>query len=398
MQGRIQTQESAPRTLQSASSKGRFSKYSANKLSTSTQSALDKKRASKSGLNASEPKPAQNLNGYKASTLKSSAISENLTSHALHSRFDSAFNGTFDTGKDTPAQNGDYPTHNATLAQNLASPLNTPHAKANPPHTPSKHALSDVSFFAKQCFEGKRFVVTGASSGIGAHIALTLNALGAEILALGRDREKLESKRAKAQHKEGFIPIVKDISDFDGLDKYALNLAKEYGSANGAVLSAGLQQIAPISSVLSVEGARTIFDVNYFGNLQILKGLLDKRAQSAEGASFVWISSNASVKAQKGIANYSASKAAVVAATRTIALEIAPKYRINAISPGFVLTEMIESWSKVYDSEYIESMDRAYPLGVGAVEDISPLVCFLLSPASAWITGQNIVIDGGGSL
>lgn len=252
--------------------------------------------------------------------------------------------------------------------------------------------------FQKDCFSDKRFLITGASSGLGAAIALELNALGAEVIALARDSKKLESKREKALYKERFIPISKDISEYVSLDKWALSLAKEYGSFDGAVLSAGLQQTAPISSVLSVENATAIFNVNYFGNLQILKGLLDKRAKSVSGASFVWISSNASVKAQKGLSNYSATKAGVNAAVKSIALEIAPKYRINAISPGFVKTEMIESWSKIYDKEYIEAMDKAYPLGIGEVGDITPLVCFLLSESSRWITGQNIIIDGGGSL
>ncbi|CAM3280465.1 SDR family NAD(P)-dependent oxidoreductase [Helicobacter labetoulli] len=252
--------------------------------------------------------------------------------------------------------------------------------------------------FKQDCFSNKRFLITGASSGIGAAIAYELNALGAEVIALARDSKKLESQRDLALHKERFIPISKDIGEFSGLDKWALNLAKEYGSFDGAVLSAGLQQIAPISSVLSVESAIAIFNVNYFGNLQILKGLLDKRAKTLSGASFVWISSNASVKAQKGLSNYSATKAGVNAAVKSIALEIAPKYRINAISPGFVKTEMIESWSKIYDKEYIEAMDKAYPLGIGEVGDITPLVCFLLSESSRWITGQNIIIDGGGSL
>lgn len=252
--------------------------------------------------------------------------------------------------------------------------------------------------FQKDCFSDKRFLITGASSGLGAAIALELNALGAEVITLARDSKKLESKREKALYKERFIPISKDISEYVSLDKWALSLAKEYGSFDGAVLSAGLQQIAPISSVLSVESATAIFNVNYFGNLQILKGLLDKRAKSVSGASFVWISSNASVKAQKGLSNYSATKAGVNAAVKSIALEIAPKYRINAISPGFVKTEMIESWSKIYDKEYIEAMDKAYPLGIGEVGDITPLICFLLSESSRWITGQNIIIDGGGSL
>lgn len=252
--------------------------------------------------------------------------------------------------------------------------------------------------FQNNYFKNKRFLITGASSGIGAAIALELNTLGAEVIALGKDINKLVSKKNLALHKERFIPISKDISEISGLDKWALNLAKEYGGFDGAVLSAGAQQTAPISSVLSVESARIIFDVNYFGNLQILKGLLDKRAKSTQGASFVWISSNASVKAQKGLANYSATKAGVNAAIKSIALEIAPKYRINAISPGFVKTEMIEAWSMVYDNAYIESIDKSYPLGVGEVRDITPFACFLLSESSRWITGQNIIIDGGGSL
>ncbi|WP_275051157.1 SDR family NAD(P)-dependent oxidoreductase [Helicobacter bilis] len=149
--------------------------------------------------------------------------------------------------------------------------------------------------FKQDCFSDKRFLITGASSGLGAAIALELNALGAEVVALARDSKKLESKREKALYKERFIPISKDISEYVSLDKWALNLAKEYGSFDGAVLS--------------VENATAIFNVNYFGNLQILKGLLDKRAKSADKASFVWISSNASVKAQKGLSSYSATKA-----------------------------------------------------------------------------------------
>lgn len=253
-------------------------------------------------------------------------------------------------------------------------------------------------FFKSDCFDGFSFLVSGASSGMGAHIALGLNALGAKVIALGRDSEKLEKKASEASDKTRFITVSKDISDFDGLDKWVLDIAKEHGPLHGAVLSAGFQQTAPISSVLSVERAKPLFGCNYFGNLQLVKGLIDRRAKTKEGASFVWISSNASIKANKGLSNYSASKAAVNAAVKSIALEIAPKFRINAISPGFVKTEMIEKWSQVYDEEYIKAMAASYPLGLGQPLDITPLVCFLLSPMSGWITGQNLVIDGGGSL
>lgn len=259
-------------------------------------------------------------------------------------------------------------------------------------------SIEQSSIFKPQCFINKRFLVSGASSGMGADIALSLNYLGAEVIALGRNTQALEAKRALSCYKDKFHTLAKDISQIEALDKWALSLAREYGSFDGAVLSAGIQQIAPITSVLSVENAIALFYTNYFGNLQILKGLLDKRAKSKSGASFVWISSNASIKAQKGLSNYGASKASINAAVRSIALEIAPQYRINAISPGFVRTEMIESWSAVYDKAYIESMDKSYPLGIGEVGQITPLVCFLLSQDAQWISGQNFIIDGGGSL
>ena len=248
----------------------------------------------------------------------------------------------------------------------------------------SQASILHSHIFKPQCFANKCFLVSGGSSGIGADIALSLNALGAKIIAIGRDSAKLESKRKKAINPHLFIPISKDISQFYELDKWALNLAKEYGSFDGAVLS--------------VENALEIFNINYFGNLQLIKGLLDRRAKSNIGASFIWISSNARIKAQKGLCNYSASKAGVNASVRSLALEIAPKYRINAISPGFTMTEMIENWSSIYDKDYIESMDKSYPLGIGKPSQITPLVCFLLSEDSTWITGQNIIIDGGGSL
>lgn len=256
-----------------------------------------------------------------------------------------------------------------------------------------------LQLYTPDAFKGKTFLITGASSGMGADIALSLNAMGARIIAIARDEEKLKAKQAQCKNPDAFLIHPRNIAEFKNLDRWTLDLNKQYGGCDGAVLSAGLQQTAPISSVLSMESALAIFETNYFGNLQILKGLIDKRGKSPKGASFVFLSSNSSIKAQKGLANYSATKSAINTAIRSIALEIAPmQYRINAISPGFVMTEMIESWSEIYDASYIEQITKEYPLGIGSVKQITPLVCFLLSSASCWITGQNIIIDGGASL
>ena len=239
--------------------------------------------------------------------------------------------------------------------------------------------------FKKDCFADKLFLITGASSGMGAHISKTLISLGAKVLGIGRSQEKLQQIQSSCINPQSFIVLPKDISQNEGLDKWVLELAKQYGSIDGAVLS--------------VESAKHLFETNYFGNLQVIKGLIDRRVKTPKGASFVILSSNSSVRAQKGLANYSATKGAINTAIKSIALEIAPlSYRINAISPGFVMTEMIEEWSKIYDEEYIQNIKKEYPLGIGNVEQITPLVCFLLSKDSSWITGQNIVIDGGASL
>lgn len=261
-----------------------------------------------------------------------------------------------------------------------------------------KREKSSAAVFARDCFAGKSFLITGAGSGIGAHAALTLNQFGAKIIAIAKSAAGLEKVRENAAAKERFIPLARDLSDVEGLDKWALEVLKTHGAVNGALLSAGVQQIVALSAPLSIEGGKNLFAINYFGNLAVLKALLDKRAKTPVGASFVWVASNAASKAQKGLSNYAASKAAIIAAIRAIALEIAPRYRINAISPGFTMTRMISDWAGVYDARYIEEIHANYPLGVGFVEDISPLVCFLLSESSGWINAQNIVIDGGGSL
>ncbi|MCV3467559.1 SDR family NAD(P)-dependent oxidoreductase [Campylobacter lari] len=244
--------------------------------------------------------------------------------------------------------------------------------------------------FKEKLFKDKSYIITGASSGIGAHIALILNELDAKIIAIGRDENKLLAQKKQAKNPDNFITISKDLSKFEDLDKWTLKLSEEFGSFSGAVLAAGIAQTLGINSPYYINSAKEIFNINYFGNLQILKGLINKKAKTKDGASFIWISSTASKTPDKGLSAYGASKAAINTAIKSIALEIAPKFRINSILPGFIKTPMTKT---NFNSEFFEN---SYPLGIGKVENISPLVCFLLSDGSSWITGQEIIIDGGG--
>ncbi|MCV3458280.1 short-chain dehydrogenase/reductase [Campylobacter lari] len=252
--------------------------------------------------------------------------------------------------------------------------------------------------FKENLFKDKSYVITGASSGIGAHAALMLNELGAKVIAIGRDENKLLTQKKQAKNSDNFITISKDLSNFEYLDKWTLELAKEHGEFNGAVLAAGVVDINPITTANFAGLGVKVFNINYFGNLQILKGLADKRAKSKENSSFIWISSIAFKLPGIGIANYAASKGAIVSAVKSFALEFAPKYRINAICPGFILTPMLDYTNSVIGKNYIDLVKDRYPLGIGTTNDTSNLICFLLSDASKWMTGQSIILDGGVTL
>ncbi|MCV3410621.1 SDR family oxidoreductase [Campylobacter lari] len=250
--------------------------------------------------------------------------------------------------------------------------------------------------FKENLFKDKSYVITGASSGIGAHVALMLNELGAKIIAIGRDENKLLAQKEQAKNPDDFITISKDLSNFENLDKWTLELAKEHGGFNGALLAAGISRTLGLKTFNYIKFGIEIFNTNYFGNLQILKGLLDNRSNLKANSSFIWISSTASIKPGKGMSLYGASKAAINTTVKSLALEIAPKARINSILPGFVDTPMVHQSMVVYNKNSLEVANNNYPLGLGKTKDISSLVCFLLSDDSSWITGQEIIIDGGG--
>ena len=244
--------------------------------------------------------------------------------------------------------------------------------------------------FKDNYFLGKRFLITGASGGIGSDITISLINLGASVIAISKNFESLQILREKIAHKDRFIPICEDMSKCHNLREFAFNINREH-EIDGAVFCAGVLKILPFSRA-SFQNSLDIFSINYFGNFEILKGLLDRRGRLKFGASFVFISSNSSIKAYKGLSDYAATKGAINTAIKSIALEIAPKYRVNAISPGIVNTNMTNA------IESLEYISKDYPCGLGDVSYITPLCLFLLSDDSFYITGENITIDGGASL
>jgi NAD(P)-dependent dehydrogenase (short-subunit alcohol dehydrogenase family) len=247
--------------------------------------------------------------------------------------------------------------------------------------------------------ERETFVVTGASSGIGWATALRLHDLGATVVGVGRDTARLEALRAATGASPRMHMEQKDLTeDVEALHLWVRELKDRYGPLKGLILAAGMQQTIPLQ-VMAIDQAKALFNLNYFSNISLARGFCDRRVNAGLGSSIVFISSTVSLRPVPGIISYSASKGAVDAAVRAMAVELARLgIRINAVSPGFVRTPMVESWEQTSTEEHLQQRRKQHPLGFGRPEDVADACCFLVSQSARWITGHCLVIDGGGSV
>ncbi len=242
-------------------------------------------------------------------------------------------------------------------------------------------------------FEEKRFVVTGATSGIGKKIALDLAEHGAQVLAIGRRKERLDA--LKDNFPGNIFTAVIDVNDFSTL-KIELEKFGEKGKIDGSVHAAGINKFTPLRA-FNWKDAENIIKTSLYAGIELIR-ILSSQKLSAIKSSHVIIASVAGIKGEVGFTAYSAAKSAVIGAARSMAVELAIKdIRVNTITPGWLPTEMTDAIEARYPGK-LETIKLLHPLGIGSVEDISNLLMFLLSEESKWITGSNIVIDGGYSI
>ncbi len=240
------------------------------------------------------------------------------------------------------------------------------------------------------------FLVVGATGGIGRAISAKIVSLGGKVIGVGRNADKL--KEISAALGDSFIAEARDIStDMQSIAEWVRSLAERHGKLRGLVLAAGLQDTRPLS-IVKEANIDEIFSANFKSNLLLIKGFAKKNVRQAGRCSCVAISSIVADVGIAAISVYSASKGAMNSAIKSLSVELArDNIRINAISPGHIETEMLQKGSKFFNEEYLQKLHAKYPLGLGKPEDVANLTCFLLSDASAWITGANYIIDGGAS-
>ncbi len=240
--------------------------------------------------------------------------------------------------------------------------------------------------------ENKIILVTGASSGIGRAIAIECSKMRASVIITGRNEERLKETHSRM---EGNQPdyIIADLSNSDDVQ----NLCKNITSLTGLVNCAGLTKVLPFPFA-ERKDFEEVMEVNFFAPSELSR-LLVKSKKIRKGASIVFISSVSGVYVSYiGNSIYSASKGAINGLCKNMALELAPKrIRVNCVNPGMIDTNILSD-GKITQEQLNEDMKR-YPLKrYGKPEEVAYAVIYLLSDAAEWITGSNLLIDGGYTL
>lgn len=240
--------------------------------------------------------------------------------------------------------------------------------------------------------EGKTILVTGASSGIGRQCAIDCSKMGAKVVSIGRNKERLESLMSEMEGENAYYSF--DLQELDGIKELISNIVAPHGKLDGFIHAAGIEVTNPVK-LTKTEDYESLFKVNCLSAFEIVKNLCGIKTFN-KGGSIVLISSISGVIARKGLSAYAASKGALMSAARVMAMEMSTReIRVNTVSPGTILTPMMQKALDVMNEEDKKKRIDGFPLGLGKTTDISNTCVFLLSDASRWITGQNIIVDGG---
>jgi NAD(P)-dependent dehydrogenase (short-subunit alcohol dehydrogenase family) len=240
-----------------------------------------------------------------------------------------------------------------------------------------------------------RILVTGASSGIGRACAIRLAAEGHPLVLQGRDASRLEQTRLACTDADRHLCWRMDLSQPEDLTGELAARTRDWGPVRGLIHAAGSVKILPVRN-LDPATLRADLDANFLSGAELIRGLASRRNNGDHLRAVVWISSLFARVGGKAHAAYAAAKAAGTAYVRCAALELAPRVRLNSLLVGPVETPMSEA--ALSNPEIAAATRATIPLDLGQPPAVAEAAAFLVGEASSWITGQEIVVDGGRSI
>jgi len=240
---------------------------------------------------------------------------------------------------------------------------------------------------------GQTVLVTGASSGIGRETARLISQLGGHVVLVGRNEERLAAT-LRSLDGDGHRVEAFDLSSADEIPRWLKSISASSGPLHGLVHSAGIIKLRPLRTLTS-QTVEDLMAINVKAAISLAKGFCQKNVH-APSASIVFLSSVTGLTGQAGLAAYAASKGAIIALTRALAVELAgERIRVNCVAPGLVTTEMGQAQLGLLTPEQGAVLEAMHLLGFGSARDVSYAIAFLLAGTARWITGTVLVVDGG---
>ena len=243
-------------------------------------------------------------------------------------------------------------------------------------------------------FDGQTILVTGASSGIGRETAILLSQLGAKVVLVARDLERLHATLAGMSGDDHLVVAV-DLTDIADMGGWLKTITSESGPLSGLVHCAGVHRLIPIRGITQ-QSIDDLMKINFVTALALAQAARQRGTYVARQMSIVFVSSVMALVGQPGATVYSGTKGALVAASRSLALELVQQgIRVNCVVPGQVKTPMTRSQKQMLTAAQFQQIEDMHPMGIGEPLDVAYACTYLLSNMARWVTGTALVVDGG---